>query len=75
MFRPYMWAFFRFRSNRSRAAIQDVWGVEVGWGGGGKISFVSIVGTLGIGGYYKWIIISFLCTRVQVGFYSYARFK
>jgi len=24
-------------------------------------------------GYYKWIIISFLCTRVKVGFYSYAK--
>ena len=35
--------------------IQDVWGVfrvlGVGWGkGGGDISFVSIVGTMGIGG-------------------------
>jgi len=46
------------------------WGL--GGGGGGEISFVSIVGTM-TWGYYKWIIISFLCTRVKVGFYSYAK--
>jgi len=57
MFRPYMWAIFRLRSNFSGVAIQDVWGafwgiggwVVAGWGGG-EISFVSIVGTKGIGG-------------------------
>ena len=45
-----------------------------GWvgGGEGEISFVSIVGTM-TWDYYKWIIISFLCTRVKVGFYSYAK--
>ena len=53
MFRPYMWALFRLRSNFSGAAIQDVWGVFF-LGGGitdwveGEISFVSIVGTMGI---------------------------
>jgi len=48
----------------------------VGWGkggDGGEISFVSIVGYQGYWGYYKWIIISYLCTRVKVGFYSYAK--
>jgi len=37
MFRPYMWAIFRLRSNFSGAAIQDVWGVfwVLGVGGGG----------------------------------------
>jgi len=55
MFRPYMWAIFRLRSNFTGVAIQDVWGVFwvlwVGWGrGGGEISFVSIVGTVGTGG-------------------------
>ena len=42
-----------------------------GGGEGDEISFVSIVGTM-TWDYYKWIIISFLCTRVKVGFYSYA---
>jgi len=45
------------------------WGLG-GGGEGGEISFVSIVGTM-TWGYYKWIIVSFLCTRVKVGFYSY----
>ena len=27
----------------------------------------------GYWGYYTWIIISFLCTRVKVGFFSYAK--
>ena len=41
MFRPYMWAIFRLRSNFFEAAILDVWGVF--WilglgGGGGEIS-------------------------------------
>jgi len=59
MFRPYMWAIFRLRSNFSKATIQDVWGVFLGIGGWvGEISFVSIVGTM-TWGYYKWIIISF----------------
>ena len=49
------------------------WVLGVGWGrGGGEISFVSIVGTM-TWGYYKWIIISFLCTRVKVDFDSYAK--
>jgi len=39
---------------------------------GGEISFVSIVGTMTWGD-YKWIIFSFLCTRVRVAFYSYAK--
>jgi len=43
-----------------------------GEGEGGEISFVSIVGTM-TWGYYKGIIISFLCTRIKVGFYSYAK--
>ena len=58
MFRPYMWAIFRLRSNFSGAAIQDVWGVffflsiGVGWGrGGGRDLVVSIVGTM-TWGYY-----------------------
>ena len=71
MFRLYMWAILRLRSNFSGAAIQDVWGVGVGWGGGRDL-VVPIVGTM-TWGYYKWIIISFLCTRVKVGFYSYAK--
>jgi len=39
MFRPYMWAIFRLRSNFSGAAIQDVWGVFWcigGWVGEGR---------------------------------------
>jgi len=70
MFRPYMWAIFRLRSNFSGAAIQDMFGVfwvlGVGWGGEGRgrDPVVSIVGTMTCG-YYKWIIISFLCTRVN----------
>jgi len=44
-----MWAIFRLRSNFSGAAIQDVWGVFwVLGGGGGEISFVSIVDVMGI---------------------------
>jgi len=39
---------------------------------GGRDLVVPIVGTM-TWGYYKWIIISFLCTRVKVGFYSYAK--
>jgi len=46
------------------------WGL--GGGGGGEILFVSKVGTM-TRGFYKWIIISFLCTRVKVGFCSYAK--
>ena len=49
-----------------------VFGGWVGEGEGGEISFVSIVGTM-TWGYYKGIIISFLCTRIKVGFYSYAK--
>ena len=62
MFRPYMWAIFRLRSNFSRDAIQDVWGVFWGIGGwleGGEISFVSIVGTMGIGGITKGLSLVF----------------
>ena len=36
MFRPYMWAIFRLRSNFSGAAIQDVWGCFVGYCGLGE---------------------------------------
>jgi len=43
-----------------------------GRGEGARSCFVSIVGTM-TWGYYKWIIISFLCTCVKVGFYSYAK--
>jgi len=45
------------------------------WGlgeGRGRDLVVSIVGTM-TWGYYKWIIISFPCTRVKVGLYSYAK--
>jgi len=54
-----------------------MWGVfcvlDVGWGreGGGDL-VVPVVGTM-TWGYYKWIVISFLFTRVKVGFYSYAK--
>jgi len=58
MFRPYMWAIFRLRSNFSGAAVQEyrvffrVLGV--GWGrGGGEISFLSIVDTMTWGYVYK----------------------
>jgi len=53
-------------------------GVFLGIGGcGGKEGvgrdlIFSIVGTM-TWGYYKWIIISFLRTRVKVGFCSYAK--
>jgi len=52
MFRPYMWAIFRLRSNFSGVAIQDVWGAFFGIGGwlgegrGDEISFVPIAGLL-----------------------------
>ena len=78
MFRPYVWVIFSLRSNFSGAAIQDVrcfwvWGAGGGREGeGGEISFVSIVGVM-TWGYCRWIIISFLCTRVKVGFYSYVK--
>jgi len=45
------------------------------WGRGGERrgrDLVPIVGTM-TWGYYKWIIISFLCTRVKVCFCSYAK--
>jgi len=53
-----MWAIFRLRSNFSGAAIKDVWGVFFGYwwlggrgeGRGSEISFVSIVGTVVMGG-------------------------
>jgi len=70
MFRHYMWAIFRLRSKFSGAALHDVWGVGV-WVGGRDL-VVPIAGFM-IWGYYKWIIISFLCTRVKVGFYSFAK--
>jgi len=44
----------------------------VGGGEGDEFSSFPIVGTM-TWGYYKWIIISFLCTNVKVGFYSYAK--
>jgi len=74
MFRPYMWAIFRLRFNFSGATIQDVGGVWVGWGegGGGRDLVVPVADTM-TWGCYKWIIISFLCTLVKVGFYSYAK--
>jgi len=76
MFRPYMWAIYRLRSNFSGAAIQDVWGVfwywGLGWGRGGGRDLVPIVGTM-TWDYYKWIIISFVCTRVKVGLDAYAK--
>ena len=44
-----------------------------GWEGGEEgRDLVPIAGTV-TWGCYKWIIISFLCTRVKVGFYSYAK--
>ena len=75
MFRPYIWAIFRLRSNFSGTAIQDVWGVFwvlwVGWAG--EISFLSIVGTMTWGitsglslGFFvhvtKWVSI-LMCTK------------
>ena len=58
-----------------REAIQDVWGVLFGYwelGGGERDLVVSVVGTM-TWGCYKWIIISCLCTYVQVGCYSNAK--
>ena len=47
----------------------------VGWVGEGRgrdlVCFNS--GYRGYWGYYKWIVISFLRTRVKVGLYSYAK--
>jgi len=54
-----MWAIFRLRSNFSGAAIQDM------WGGGGRDLVCFNSGYHGYGGHYKWIIISFLYTRVN----------
>jgi len=73
MFRPYMWAIFRLRSNFPGAAIQDVWGV--GLGVGEERDLVVPIAGIMTWDYYKWIIISFLCTCVKVGFYSYAKDK
>ena len=51
-----------------------VLGVGWGLGGGGEgRSFVALIVDTMTRGYYKWIIISFLCTRVKMGFYSYAK--
>jgi len=49
--------------------------LAVGWwrGGGKRFLVVPTVGTM-TGGYYKWVVISFLCIRVKVGFYSYAKY-
>jgi len=69
-----MWAIFRLRSNFSGAVIQDVWGDFFGYwglGGGGEGARSRLYH--GYWGYYTWIIISFLCTRVKVGFFSYAK--
>jgi len=52
-------------------AFLGIWGLG-GGGEGGRDLVVPIVGTM-TWGYYKWIIIIFLCTRVKVGFYSYAK--
>jgi len=69
MFRPYMWAIYRLRTNVSGPAVQEcglLWVFGVAWGEGrGRYLVVPIVGTM-TWGYYKWIIISFLCTRVKV---------
>jgi len=75
MFRPYMWAIFRLPSNILGAAIQDVWGVlwvlGVEWGKGRDLLvFNSGYHDLGL---LQVDYISFLCTRVKVGFYSYAK--
>jgi len=73
MFRPYMWAIIRLRFNLQGVAIQAVWDVFEsigGWGvGGNDISFFSIVGIM-TWGYYKWIIISCLCTHIKLGFFD-----
>ena len=47
-----------------------LWGIAV-WVRGPDL-VVPVVGTM-TWGYYKWIIISFLRTRVKVGFCSYAK--
>jgi len=47
-----------------------VWGL--GGEGGGRDLVVSIAGTVNWS-YYNWIIITFLCTRVEVRFYSYTK--
>jgi len=73
MFRPYMWVIIRLRFNLQGVAIQAVWGVFEsigGWGGRAwreRDLVVSIVG-IKTWGYCKWIIISFPCTHVKVGF-------
>ena len=48
------------------------WGLGRG-GEGGQDLICFNSGYHGYWEYYKWIIISFLCTRVEVGFYSYAK--
>jgi len=64
MFRPYMSAIFRLRSKFSAAAIQDVWGVGVGYWGFGKgrrarSRLFSIVSTMGIGGITSGLLLVF----------------
>jgi len=70
-----MWVIIRLRFNLQGVAIKAVWGVFEsigGWGWWERDLILSIVGIM-TWGYYKWIIISFLCTHVKVGFYSYAK--
>jgi len=77
MFWPYMWAIFRLRSNFAGATIQEFgvffWVLEVGWGRRGKISFVSIVGTMGIGSITGGLSLVFFVHLSKWVFFSYAK--
>ena len=74
MFRPCMWAisrlWFNLQSSYTRCVGCSFGVLEVGWGERDLV--VSIVGTM-TWGCYKWIIISCLCTYVNVGYYSNAK--
>ena len=74
MFRPYMWAIFRLRFNLQSSYTRCVGCsfrvLAVEWGEGDLV--FSVVGTM-TWGCYKKIIISCLCTYIQVGYYSNAK--
>ena len=62
MFRPYMWAIFRLRSNFSGAAIQE-YGVFFGYWGLGR----------GRGGVVRYLVVS--CVRLKLQYTEFLLFE